>query len=166
MAVPSSGGVQIVIDPAEWYRFKKELDNFDPAITRALRKRIRNAGNIAATAVKKALREATPDGTSMGPGRQALIDATKVSISFGKRSAGTRIVTSASKLPAEHKGLLNVYNKTAFRHPLFGNKDYWQNQRGRPYFGASIQKVMGTAITDEIRAALDDAVKAIGGKGR
>ena len=41
-------GIQVVIDPAEWFRFKKQLDQFDPAITRALRKRIRNAGNVGA----------------------------------------------------------------------------------------------------------------------
>jgi hypothetical protein len=166
MAAPRGGGVQVVIDPIEWMRFKRDLDKFDPAITRALRKRIRNAGNIGAEAVRKRLAEATPDGTPLGPGREALIAATRVTVSFGKRSAGTRIVTSASKLPPEHQGLLNVYNKTTFRHPVFGNENVWADQKGRPYFGDAIQEVMGTAITNEIRAALDDAAKAIGGRGR
>ncbi|HEY4269515.1 MAG TPA: hypothetical protein VGM94_15140 [Galbitalea sp.] len=166
MFTPRSRGVQVVIDPTEWMRLKRDLDKFDPALTRALRKRIRNAGNVAAEAVKKKLREETPGGNPSGPGRQALIDATRVTVSFGKRSAGTRIVTSSSKLAPEHQGLLNVYNKETFRHPVFGNTEVWEEQQGREYFSAAIKEVMGTEITNEIRAALDEAVTAIGGRGR
>lgn len=161
--MPETGGYQVVIDPAEWYRFKKDLDKFDPAITRALRKRIRNAGDTAAEKVREELEKSSPaGGPDSGAGRAALIAATKVSISFGKRSAGTRIVTSSSKLPAEHKGLLNVYNKTSVRHPVWGNKRVWVNQEGRPYFGKVIEKALNKEIVDEIRGALDDAMAAIG----
>ena len=39
-------------------------------------------------------------------------------------------------------------------------------QIGRPYFGASIAPLLDGALQEEIRAALDDAVAAIGGKVR
>lgn len=154
-------GFQIVIDPTEWYRLKRDLDKFDPALARALRRRIRNAGQVAADSVKKKLGE---EGS--GPGRQALIDATRVSVSFGKTAAGARIVTSANRLPAEHKGLLLVYNKTQFRHPLFGDRDHWYSQQGHPYFRKGIYAVMNREVVNEIRAALDEAVVAIGGRGK
>jgi hypothetical protein len=86
-------------------------------------------------------------------------------VSFAKRSAGARIVTSASRLPSAHKGLLNVYNKKSFRHPVFGDKDVWVAQEGRPYFGSVILKAMNDAVANEIFSAIDDAVKAAGAKG-
>ncbi len=160
------GGYQVVIDPQEWYRLKKELDKFDPSLSRALRKRIRNAGVVAVDAVKEELAKSSPDnGSDSGEGREALAAATKVSVSFGKRSAGAKIVTSSRLLPDEHKGLLKVYNKESFRHPVFGQPN-WVTQKGRPYFGKPIQKAIDRELTKEIRAALDEAVKAIGGKGK
>lgn len=167
MAGRQEQGFQVVIDPTEWYRLKKSLDEFDPSLARALRKRIKNAGAIAAERVKEELAKESPaGGDSDGKGRAALAAATRVSVSFGKRAAGTRITTSASGLPAEHKGLLNVYNKATFRHPVFGNDNNWVAQQGRPYFGAVISQMINRELTAEVRAALDEAVRAIGAKGK
>jgi len=164
----AEGGFTVNIDPAEWYRFKRELDKFDPAITRALRKRMRNAGNIAAQAVKDSLGNKPPEGGADPEGfRLALAQATKVRISFSRRSAGVAIVTSSSGLPNEEKPLLAAYNKKKMiRHPLFGDKDQWFEQPGRPYFGSVIYEAMDKALAKEIRAALDEAVTAIGGRGK
>lgn len=159
-------GVQVVIDPQEWYRLKKELDSFDPELARALRKRIRNAGNLAKEEVQKTLRLPSPDGgDDSGEGRAALAAATRVSVSFGKKAAGAKIITSSSKLPAENRGLLHVYNKESFRHPVYGNENVWVAQKGRPYFGAVITRMIGKAIQAEVHKALDDAMKAIGARG-
>lgn len=159
-------GMQIVIDPQEWYRLKQELDRFDPELARALRKRIRNAGNVAAEEVRRTLRLPSPDGgDDSGEGRAALAAATKVTVSFGKRSAGARIITGSTRLGEENKGLLHVYNKTSFRHPVFGQENVWVAQKGRPYFEASIRKVANRAVLNEVKLALDDAMKAIGARG-
>jgi hypothetical protein len=167
MAAPSAGGIQVAIDPAEWHRLKRELDKFDPALTKALRTRIRNVGNVAKAAVLAALAESSPDGgPDEGGGRAALAAATKVTVSFGKSSAGTRITTSSSRLPDQHKALLHVYNKKSFRHPVFGDRATWVVQEGRPYFGEPILKVINRAAVDEIRSALDEATKAIGARAR
>ncbi|MEP6477850.1 MAG: hypothetical protein ABJB03_00535 [Rhodoglobus sp.] len=166
MAVVGSGdqGLQIVIDPTEWYRLKAELDKFDPALAKALRRRIRNAGNVAAEEVRKTLRLPPPSG---GPdntgGREALIAATKVTVSFAKRAAGAKIVTSSRGLDAAHKGLVNVYNKTQFRHPVYG-RAVWVAQQGRPYFGASINKAISARVVQEVWDALDEATRAIGAR--
>ena len=158
-------GMSIVIDPQEWYRLKQQLDAFDPELARALRKRIRNAGNIAAEEVKRTLRLPSPDGgDDSGEGRAALAAATKVSVSFGKKAAGARIITGSNRLAEKHQGLLHVYNKTTFRHPVYG-QDVWVAQKGRPYFQSSIQKGANRAVLREVESALDDAMKAIGARG-
>lgn len=158
-------GFSVTINPQEWYRLKRELDSFDPELARALRKRIRNAGNIAADEVKRTLRLPSPEsGDATGEGRAALIAATKVSVSFGRKTAGAKIVTGSRRLAEKHKGLVHVYNKSEFRHPVFG-QDVWVRQKGRPYFESSIQKVLNRAVLREVEEALDDAMKAIGARG-
>lgn len=160
----AAGGFSVTIDPQEWYRLKQELDRFDPALTRALRKRIRNAGNVAAEEVRRTLRLPSPDGgDNSGESRAALAAATRVAVSFGKKSAGAKITTGSSGLAEKHKGLLHVYNKTEFRHPVFGQDDVWVAQKGRPYFESAIKKVIDRALVAEIDAALDEAVQAMGG---
>lgn len=160
-------GFQVVIDPGEWFRLKQELDRFDPALAKALRKRIRNAGMVAADAVKATLALSSPGGgPDEGASRAALIAATRVSVSFGKKAAGAKIVTGSNRLPPEHKGLLNVYNKKTFRHPVFGDKTNWVVQQGRPYFGSVIQEALDRALITEVQAALADAASAIGARGR
>ena len=169
MAVKTAeGGFAVHIDPQEWFRLKRELDRFDPAITRALRKRIRNAGDIAAQAVRDSLGNKPPEGGADPAGfRLALAQATKVSVSFSKTAAGVKVRTSSSGLPIEQKPLLAAYNKKKMiRHPLFGDESQWFEQPGRPYFGTVIYKVMDKALAKEIRAALDEAVTAIGGRGK
>jgi len=173
MTVPNAGGVQIVIDPQQWYRFGQELNRFDPALKRALLKRIRNAGEIAKKAVIKKLQEASPDGgPDLHQRRLELIAATKVTVSFAKKgSAGARIVTSSGNLPAEHQGLLKVYNLPSFRHPVYARGDArgdwtWVKQQGRPYFGVAIRQALNRALAEEIAAAVQEAVDAIGAKGR
>lgn len=159
-------GLQVVIDPQEWFRLKQSLDKFDKSLTTALRKRIKNAGNIAADSVRKKLALSSPGGgDDSGESRAALIAATRVTVSFAKRAAGAKIVTGSGGLDAAHKGLLKVYNKTSFRHPVFGNTDNWVPQKGRPYFNAGIYEALNKSLVDEIRAALDEATRAIGAKG-
>lgn len=161
----TAAGFKVVIDPAEWYRLNQELKAFDPALSRALRKNIRAAGQKAVDAVKETLAMPTPEGTPEGPGRAALIAATRVSVSFGKRAAGAKITTSGSALGAAHAGLLKVYNLASFRHPVFGNTDNWVEQQGRPYFDKPIQDALDKELYKQIDAALDEAVRAIGGRG-
>lgn len=156
-------GFQVVIDPKVWYQLKQELDSYDKELARELRRRIKNAGQVAADKVKDTLRLPSPGGgDDSGEGRAALIQATRVSVSFGKSAAGAKITTGSNRLSAENKGLLNVYNKKTFRHPVYGNRENWVPQEGRPYFGAAIMSVMNKAILDEIQAAIDDSLAEVG----
>jgi|GEM_PF-3574551 len=168
----AESGYSVVIDGEQWYRFKQELDKFDPELARSLRRRIKAAGETAAKKVQEELGLPSPDGgPDSGAGRRALIAATKVSVSFSKRSSGARIVTSGRGLPAGHEGLLKVYNKASFRHPVYPRQGMersdwtWVNQKGRPYFGSVIMRAMDEAVAREIFDAVDDAVRVIGAKG-
>lgn len=169
--MPSHGGFGVTIDPQQWHKFKQDLDRFDPELARALRRRIKKAGDVAVQRVKERLSEPLPtDGRYSAGRRQTLAAATRVTVSFGRRQAGSRIVTSASGLDAAHKVLLNVYNKTSFRHPVYPggrprDKWSWASQEGRPYFGSAIMEAVDKELTAEIFAAVDDAAAAIGGKG-
>lgn len=155
-------GFQVVIDPKVWFELKQELDSYDVELARNLRRRIKNAGVVAADKVKETLLLPSPDdGPNRGLNRALLAKATGVSVSFTKAAAGARIVTRSTRLPARHKGLLNVYNMTTFRHPVFGDRETWVNQKGRPYFGAAIMSVVNREVLAEIQAAIDDSLAEV-----
>lgn len=174
----------IVIDHSDWDRIRSNLGAFTPAFRRDLRRRIKGAAEAASQSVRETLALPSPGG---GPddtgGRAALIAATRVSVTFGKSAVRAAIVTSSSKLPDKHKGLLKVYNMESFRHPVFETQDQyslrragfrrslkpseraaWVEQKGRPYFGSVITKSMAKLAVIEIRAALQEAMLATGAK--
>jgi hypothetical protein len=157
-------GLTVSIPPADWARLQADLKKFNPALTKDLRLRLRTVGDVAAAEVIRTLRLPAPDG---GPddtgGREALADATKVSVSFSKNAAAVKITTSAGGLAEKHKALLHVYNLSEFRHPVFGQDVVWVTEHGRPYFESAIQKVTDKNLAGQISAALDEAITAIGG---
>jgi len=162
-------GIQVTIDSQEWWRLKQSLDAFDPALAKALRKRIRAAGTVGSDAVKKKLRSS---GSLMDQGvLDNLAAATKVSVSFSKKSAGAKIKTGSSRLSATDKKLLFAFNQKTFRHPVWPKGDdrtkwAWADQPGRPYFGVTIVEALNRAVIEEVFAALDDATKAIGARSK
>lgn len=153
---------RVTIDPSDWFRFKQQCDAYDKKLTSAVRKRIKNAGNIAVDRVKDTLSMPSPDGGDSSVGsRAALIAGTKVALSFAQKTAGVKITTSGRGLPAGHSGFEKVYNKSSFRHPVYGGRA-WVSQSGRPYFGAVIAKALDKEILDEMQAAIDDAFEVFG----
>jgi hypothetical protein len=155
----------VTVNTTELARFKVIADRFDKSVTRGVRKSIRKIGEGATTGVKKTLRLPAPSDGEGGPGsREALAGGTRVTVSFSQRSAGAKIVTSGARLA--HKGFAAAYDMPSFRHPVYGNKSAWVNQEGRPYFGSVITEYLdGPKAKKELEAVLDDAVKAIGGRG-
>lgn len=156
-------GLELRLDTSEWSALRVRLKEFDPALQRALRIRLVAAGNDAADAVKNALNQPTPEGNPDGPGRDALMAGTRVQVSFSARSAGVKIITSASHLPGGHAALLKLYNTASFRHPVFGTNT-WVGEQGNPYFEVPIERTVGVTMYREIDAALDEAIAAIGGR--
>lgn len=174
MAVQLDGGsgLAVVVDADGWRQLKADLDRFDPALTTALRRRIKDAGTKATQKIREELGKPLPtDGRYSAGRRQGIAAATRITVSFAKRQAGARIVASASALDKEHKGLLKVYNTKHFRHPVYprASRDRadwkWAGQEGRPYFGSVILKVMDESGAQDVYDAIDDAVKAVGAQG-
>ena len=82
-------------------------------------------------------------------------------IATGKNGGSGRFVSSGKNLPADRKPMFRALNKAKFRHPVFGDKDAWVEQAGRPYFGAVVleeREALKKAISD----ALDEAAAALG----
>ena len=163
MAGPQrDGGIALQLDSAEWYRISKELRAYDPALLTALRKRLRSAGDFAVERIKANLGLPSPDGgPDTGEMRDILARATRVSISFSQRQAGVKITTSGRGLPEQHRALLKVYNKTDFRHPVFGDTDNWVDQRGRTYFTEAFEGELIRLAQQEVTDAMNDALAAV-----
>jgi hypothetical protein len=147
--------VEIQLDPVTFRRLMRDVKEFDPAMSRALRKRLRLAGESAVREVRSTIKEDTPEGTPFKPGgvRDGLAAGTKVSILAGKRMAGVRITTTGARLTAAHKAMVKAYNRQSFRHPVGGNRDVWVSQEGRPYFGSILRDKRA-----EMQLAIHEAV--------
>lgn len=151
-------------DAASFRTLGLELRAFEPVLYRGMRKQLREIGQQATEDIKAELGKSSPDGgPDTGRNRSLLAAATRVSISFGARSAGAKITTSPSKLPAEHKSLLSVYNMREFRHPVFGDRDTWETQQGRPYFYGPVKKNLRD-VSDRMGDAIEQAMRAIGAR--
>lgn len=160
MAVRGSGAseVEVTIDPRDMSRLLKDARTFDAALAKATRKRLRDAAQEGVQDVKSRLMGRT-FRTDAGLAR-GLAAGTKVSIRTGARTAGVSIVTTGAKLPADKQALVRAYNKPSFRHPVYGNRNAFVNQRGRPYFGAVLDEKK-PAMLAAMEAALHDAAETI-----
>jgi len=97
--------------------------------------------------------EVRTSGKRSGKGRGAREEikaGLRVSIMTGKTRSGIRIRGAGT-------GFARSYNMKRFRHPVFGNKNAYADQAGRPYFGDVIG-AHRNQIEQDILAALDDAI--------
>jgi hypothetical protein len=52
-----------------------------------------------------------------------------------------RIVVASSRLPADQQSLpRHLDSPKGWRHPVFGNKNNWVHQQGKPYFATTIKR--------------------------
>lgn len=151
--------MEIRLDAREWNRLAADLRAFDPALLRALRKHLRAAGEHLRTEVQSAVKRPAPTsgGASVGS-RAAIAAGTRVAVSFAARG-GKVTLTSANV----RGGFGKAYNTAQFRHPVNGNRNAWVSQKGRPYFGVTINKEIDGRVKDEINQALDEAIRSLGG---
>ena len=152
----------ITIRSTELARLKVEADRFDRTIIRSLRKRIKTIGEGAVSKV----REEVQAGSGGGSSAAQIAAGTGIRVSFAQRTAGVKITTTNARLDQAHKGFVAAFNKPSFRHPVYGNEGTWVTQTGRPYFGKVIKAEWDRSIEQQMGAALDDAVRALGGRIR
>lgn len=147
---------EISLAPADLSRLLADIRGFDKALYTATRKRLRDAGEEAAQDVRRRLLSGhykRDTGLTRG-----LAKGTKVSVRASARTAGVTITTTGAKLPVAKQAMVKAFNRPTFRHPEWGHRDRWVNQKGRPYFGsvlyerrADMQSAMEQALADAAR---------------
>lgn len=106
----------------------------------------RRGGNVRSAAAKAFRR---PHGL-----RRDVAAATRMMIT----ARGVRIIVDVSKLPESQRTLpRHLDSAKGWRHPVFGNKNNWVGQKGRPYFASTIQR-----RAPQIRQAVLDGIAEIG----
>lgn len=149
--------LEVVIDSGEFSRLIKSIRAFDKDLATRTRAQLRAAAKPAVAEVQQILRAPTGHPTSRTNLRATLAKGTKLSIRTGK-TAGVAITTSGSKLP--NPRLAKLYNRPSWRHPVFGDREVWVTQKGRPYFGVVYKH--RTALAEAMQRALDGAAAQIG----
>lgn len=83
------------------------------------------------------------------------------------RLAGVYIRSSSTKLPGDQKALPRAFDRGKWRHPFFGNRDFWVEQTVRPagWFTQTGRKAK-PKLYAEIQRAIDDAVMELAKAGR
>lgn len=145
--------------------FARRARLVDKRILTSLRREVKSLGDGALEASRRTLRMPPPDDSpewSVGA-REAIEAGLRVQLSFGKSNAGVRLVAAPNKLNPEQRGFLKAYNKTKFRHRVFG-QDVWVQQKGRPYFGAVILPHLNKTDVKQMLRVIDDAFKEVGAR--
>ena len=155
--------MEVRIDAKEFSKLGRDVKEFDSALYRRLRKALREAGQTGVEGVREKLAEGSPaGGPDEGTNRSLLAAGTRVAVSFAKSGGSVKITTSGSRLPAAHSALLAAYNTRQWRHPVFGSGTF-VSQAGLPYFYGAVMKAGHREMGKGIEAAIDEAVRAIGG---
>lgn len=86
--------------------------------------------------------------------------AITVGVSSSRRYPGAQIKVSKTKAP--HARLYEFPGRGgSFRHPVYGNREVWVSQRGRPFIRPAVREKGGEFIKAADRA-VDSAAKAAG----
>jgi hypothetical protein len=119
--------LQVRVDSAEFRRVMAQAKSFDRRLYLQLRRRLRAASRPVVTDVQQHLLRGGASKTGL---RAGLAAGTRATVSTG-RAAGVTITTSPSKLPPSKRAMAKTWNKSVFRHRVFG-EDVWRSQAGNP----------------------------------
>ncbi len=157
----------LYVDASEFRRLRDDARRFDTKLLTGLRRAIKAVGQIGMDAVEKELDKAPPNDQPGSVGsRDAVKAGLRTVISFSARTAGVRIVATNARLDPAHRGFVAAYESKGLRHPVYGNDRVWVDQPTRPYFGAAIHDALEGRGQELVMKAVDDAVRAIGGRGK
>jgi hypothetical protein len=154
MPAGAAGGgefIRVEADPKQLAHILAGAKAFSPKLATNLRREMRKAGDSAINDMRGIL--------GSGPVGGAIGQGIRLQVQTSKTKQGIRITSTGAGLSADKKPLTKAFNLGTFRHPVYGNRNAWVNQAGRPYFGVVLKH------RDEILAAVDkalnDAVEAI-----
>lgn len=91
--------------------------------------------------------------------RASIAAATKLQIT----AKGVRFVVNSARMPADQRTLpRHLDSPKGWRHPVFGDRETWVHQRGKPYFAVTIKK-RAPKFRQAILEAMDEIGKDIEG---
>lgn len=162
--MPRQRAIDVSVDAREFHELAGKASRLAPEIKKQLRKELRAAAQKGA---KKSKAEVMKPPLSRGRGRstglrRGLAQGIKVQIaaSTGSR-VGVFVKSTGAGLDADRKQLVRRWDSDKpFRHPVFGNRDRWVTQRGRPYF-RKILRGERSEIEKAVRDAMERAKKTL-----
>lgn len=144
---------RVEFNKEEFAGFLRALKAFEPALATATRRNLRHVGDETIADMRSVIAGGPGSGRY---GVQAGIQAgLKTAVATGVRKQGVTLSSRGTGLPDNRKPMLRLYNKPAFRHPVFG-RGTWVVQRGQPYFGSVIKR-HEDAMTESVWQALEEA---------
>lgn len=145
-------GLQVFVDPTSGSSGVRLLREDFRRIPAQLRPEIRRR---TAAVGAKALRAAQQNASWSSRIPAAL----SLRTSFGGRNPGVEIVASQKKAP--HARVYEGIVQSTFRHPVFGDRDWWVAQRARPYLLPAARGA-GAELALEVGRAVDEVLTARG----
>ncbi|MEV0151533.1 MULTISPECIES: hypothetical protein [unclassified Nonomuraea] len=131
---------------------------------RRLRKELRKEAEPMRKSVQRAALGLPSDGENARRGRpslrRTLSRASRVKVSFSRRTAGVMVVTGPGGMPEGTKGLPPyIEGEGPWRHPVWG-RDQWVRQQAMPFFYPAIRPHEASAPAAGERV-LDQLIKEI-----
>jgi hypothetical protein len=130
------------------------MDNKE--IKKRFTKELRAAVKPLVPVVRNSIRS-IPSGRAYSPTglRGNLARATKLEVRTAGRQAGVAIRVDGRKMPTHMKGLPKAVEGTKrWRHPVFGHREVWVNQKPKPYF-FHVVRPLGPASRKAVNRVLD-----------
>jgi hypothetical protein len=153
--------VRVELNRGDLGRLMHEVKEFDPRLSTALRRRMRNAGKLVMGDVKADILS-YPGSVQTGM-REELAASLAVRIQNTKHKQAVKIVSTGAKLPAQKKVLARAMNASSIRHPVFG-RGGWAQQPGMRFFSKSVIDKHKPQAIEEIRLALEEAIAGMRGR--
>lgn len=134
---------------AELRKFIRDFEKFPADLRKEMRPMIRRVGAQALLATRAEASWSTK-----------IPSATRMNVSFSKRSAGASISTNRLRAPGA-RPLENRGREGFFRHPVNPDKTVWVRQRSRPYISKATQP-FAAKFDAEILTVVDQVARSHG----
>ena len=141
---------------------KRMKDAGDKGLTRELSKGMKAAAEPIAAAERSAAQSLPASGSKSTGLRAAIASAVSIRYSRSKRNPGVRVYVPARKMPQGQGRLPRLMNKGAWRHPVYGNKNNWVEQKSdRGWWDDTAKKEL-PRVRRELAAAIERVTQKIG----
>lgn len=145
----SHSGSLVTIDLSPLRGFVTSLRKASPELNREMRKGLRRGGDIVRDEAK---------GLASW--------STRIPGSIRVRTTGIRVSVIAGNKNAPHAAAFEHEGVPGFfRHPVFGNRDVWVNQRARPYLRPAAES-NSDEVADAVLKAVAEAIDRTLGSSR